>query len=227
VSDRQRAIYIAANSQQAHLLRNLLADAGIEAFVSNDTLNSVHFEPMDWLIRAAGAPGFAPTAPKLVVHEEDAEEAREIVLAAETQLLEGGSSPELVQLETETGEEQAWPLCPHCARARLATCPVCETSGTNFAPAFLPDEEEGQEPSNSRHAQVLCNICDEPFVPRFPARCEWCGHRFADGYETKTPEPLVTHPVVLEELGGRAGIVIAAMAALTAGILGWFWYGLR
>ncbi len=227
MSDRQRAIYIAANSQQAHLMRNLLADAGIEAFVSNDTLNSVHFEPMDWLVRAAGGPGFAPTAPKLVVHEDDAEAAREIVMAAEAQILEGASSPELVQLETETGEEQAWPLCPHCARPRLATCPVCETSGTEFPPAFLPEEEEGQQTSSSRHATVICNICDEPFVPRFPARCEWCGHRFADGYEPKAAEPLVTTPLVLEELNGRAGILIAGLAALTAAILGWFYYVLR
>ncbi len=63
MSSTQRVIYIATNPQQAHLLRNLLAEHGIEAYVINDTLNSVHFEPTDWLVRAAGAPGFLPTAP--------------------------------------------------------------------------------------------------------------------------------------------------------------------
>jgi hypothetical protein len=220
VSDQHRAIYIAANVQQAHLLRNLLAEAGIDSFVSNETLNGVHFAPSDWLIRAAGSSGFAPTAPKLVVHEDDAEEAREILLEAESALLAGGTAPELVQLEVETGEEQAWPLCPHCARPRLATCPVCETSGTDFPPAFLPDDAESD-------GAVLCTICDEPFTPRFPARCEWCGHQFADGYEQKRSEPLVTTPRILEEMNSRAAIVLVGMLAISAAVLGWFWYVLR
>jgi hypothetical protein len=220
VSDRHRAIYIAATVQQAHLMRNLLAEAGIDSFVSNETLNGVHFAPGDWLIRAAGGPGFAPTAPKLVVHEDDAEEAREILLEAESTLLAGGTAPELVQLETETGEEKAWPICPHCARPRLATCPVCETSGTEFPPAFLP---EGAESDGA----VLCTICDEPFTPRFPARCEWCGHRFADGFEPKPAEPLVTKPRILDEMNSRSATVLLGMLAISAGVLGWFWYVLR
>jgi hypothetical protein len=220
VSDRHRAIYIAANVQQAHLLRNLLAEAGIDSFVSNETLNGVHFVPSDWLIRAAGGPGFAPTAPKLVVHEDDAEEAREILLEAESTLLAGGAAPELVQLEAETGEEQAWPICPHCARPRLATCPVCKTSGTDFPPAFLPDDVEAD-------GSVLCTICDEAFTPRFPARCEWCGHRFADGYEPKPAEPLVTKPRIVEEMTSRAAILLFGMLAVSAAMLGWFWYVLR
>ncbi len=162
MSDRHVVVYIAADPQQAHMLRNLLAESGIDSFVSNETLNSVHFAPGDWMVRAAGGPGFLPMAPKVVVHEDDAEEAREIVLSAEKQMLAGAPAPELIALEAESGEEQAWPMCPHCARPRLATCPVCKTSGVDFAAAFLPEQLNADEDAP---AMVLCPTCDEAFAP--------------------------------------------------------------
>ena len=136
---------------------------------------------------------------------------------------------ELTQLVDETGEEAHWPLCPHCSRPRLATCPVCQTSGTDFAEAFLPEQEQEQEgPADSTNRRlVICPTCDEVFAPKYPARCEWCGHRFGDGYEPRVPQPLVSTPEVFQELNGRAALLILAMAALAAMILGWFYYVLR
>ncbi len=203
------------------MLRNLLAEAGIASFVTNDTL----VDPAGWAARAAGGPGFVPTLPTIVVHEEDAEEARELLLEAESALGGGAMASELTQLVDETGEESHWPLCPHCSRPRLATCPVCKTSGTDFTEAFLPEEEEQEGPADRR--LVICPTCDEVFAPKYPARCEWCGHRFGDGYEPRAPQPLVTTPDVLQEFNGRAATLIIAMAALAAGILGWFYYVLR
>lgn len=222
MSDRHRAIYIAATAEQAHILRNLLAEAGIAAFVTNDTL----VDPAGWVPRAAGGPGFVPTLPTIVVHEDDAEEARELLLEAEGSIGSGSMAIELTQLVDETGEESHWPLCPHCSRPRLATCPVCQTSGTDFAEAFLPEEEQEQEGSAERRL-VICPTCDEVFTPKYPARCEWCGHHFSDGYEPRASQPLMTTPVVLQEFNGRAALLILAMATLAAGILGWFSYVLR
>ena len=223
MSDRHRAIYIAANAQQAHLLRNLLAEAGIDSFVTNETLDGVHFAFGDWMVRAAGGPGFGPTLPRIVVHEDDAEKARELLLEAEDAVGGGAMAIELTQLVDETGEEPHWPLCPHCSRPRLATCPVCKTSGTDFAEAFLPEQEEGV----ADRRLVICPTCDEVFTPKYPARCEWCGHHFGDGYEPRSSLPLMTTPVVLQELNGRAGILILVMVAMTVTILGWFSYVLR
>lgn len=227
MSDRHVVVYSAADPQQAHLLRNLLAEAGINSFVSNETLNSVHFAAGDWMVRAAGGPGFLPMAPKVVVHEDDAEEARELLLKAEKLLLHGQPSPDLVALESESGEE-SWPLCPHCARPRLATCPICKTSGTDFSAAFLP---EGSTPAGSTQTQlVICPTCDEVFTPRHPARCEWCGHRFADGEELPAPVSRTTtsmQAILAEQVNAKSLVLLAAIACGGLALVAWFAYVLR
>jgi hypothetical protein len=224
MSDRHRAVYVAANAEQAHLLRNLLTEAGIAAFVTNDTL----VDPAGWVPRAAGGPGFVPTLPTIIVHEDDAEEARALLLEAESSLGGGEMASELTQLVDATGDEPHWPLCPHCARPRLATCPVCKTSGTDFTEAFLPEEEEPEGPADATDRRlVICPTCDEVFAPKHPARCEWCGHRFGDGYEPRPTQSLVTAPEVFQEFNGRAAILLIAMAAMAAVFLGWFYYVLR
>jgi hypothetical protein len=205
-------------------MRNLLAEAGIESFVSNETLNSVHFANGDWLVRAAGGPGFLPTSPKLVVRESDADDARVILMAAEKLILHGQPSPEPVALESETGEE-SWPLCPHCARPRLATCPVCKTSGTDFDAAFLPEDDVSSDDYPSQ--MVICSTCDEVFAPRYPARCEWCGHRFADGYElpARTPSAAISVQTILaEQLNVKSLAVLAVIACGGIALVAWFAY---
>ncbi len=227
MSDRHVVVYIATNPRQAHLLRIVLAEAGIDSFVSNETLNAVHFAGGDWMVRAAGGPGFLPTSPTVVVHENNAVRAREILLAAEKQLQQRQPAPELVAPEAESGEEASWPLCPHCARPRLATCPVCKTSGADFPAAFFPEQEPGLEDASRL---VICPTCDEAFAPRYPARCEWCGHRFADGYELpprSTPTTITMWAVVAEQLTARAITLIAAIFLLGMALVGWFAYVLR
>ncbi len=220
MSDRHRAVYVAANAQQAHMLRNLLADAGINSFVSNDTLNGVHFSPGDWMVRAAGGPGFEPTAPKIVVHEDHAEQARQILLAAEVTLDSGEASPELTRLVAEADADAHWPACPHCGRPRLATCPICKSSGTDFAEAFLPESDDIA--TDEQQHLVLCPTCDEAFAPRYPARCEWCGHRFRDGYEAPEPKPLLSPPQLPADMNGRVGLLLLGMAVVLAALFGWF-----
>ena len=228
MSSTQRVIYIATNPQQAHLLRNLLAEHDIQAYVINDTLNSVHFEPTDWLVRAAGAPGFLPTAPRVVVDEADAERAREIALQVERDLRDGTVSSELALLEEEMPEDDDWPKCPSCSRPRLTACPVCQTAATHFPAAFMP--EGGAPRGEPAHGErlVICPTCDEAFAPKFPARCEWCGYRFADGVEPPTMHLLVTPPVLrASELNLRIAGLLLGLAAVIAAVAGWFYYVLR
>ncbi len=35
---------------------------------------------------------------------------------------------------------------------------------------------------------LVCTTCDEPFVPQYLKRCEWCGYTFADGIELELPD---------------------------------------
>ncbi len=223
MSASDRVIFVAANPQQAYLLRNLLEEHGISAYVTNDTLNSVHFGLGDVFVRGSGGPGFFPNAPRVVVSEEDAEEARRIVLEAEARQLEGGEAPELERL-AETVDEAQWPACPSCNRPRLATCPVCQSSGTHLPEAFLPEElaADAETEDGRTKLTVICPTCDEVFEPKFPARCEWCGYRFADGVEPPPLKPNVTPPVFLTDFNARAVLLLAGMASVVAALLGWF-----
>ena len=62
---------------------------------------------------------------------------------------------------------------------------------------------------------LVCTTCDEPFVPEYPRRCEWCGHQFEDGYD-------VDEQPTFEPLSGRAIAVIIALGALGIGLAVYF-----
>ena len=70
MSQEQTVIYTAGTMQEAHLLKDVLAEAGIEATVSNELLEGG---------AGVGAVGRLTDA-QVVVGEEDAEEARRIAL---------------------------------------------------------------------------------------------------------------------------------------------------
>jgi hypothetical protein len=74
---------------------------------------------------------------------------------------------------------------------------------------------------------VICPTCDEPFVPEFPARCEWCGYRFADGREPPPIDLGTTPSLLLPELNGRVVAVALGLALLAALVMGWFYYVLN
>jgi hypothetical protein len=216
LSEPDRVIYVAATVGQAHALKNLLEANGIEAYVINDTLGSGEIPG-----------GFFDTAPRVVVHEEDAEDARRIALAAEYAVHEGSTAAELDELERAADDAAEWPTCPSCRRRRLTSCPVCETAGTHFDEAFLPDATpEDDQPAGGGRANpllVICPTCDEPFRPRFPARCEWCGYRFGESQE---PSATGQRPVPPAEpqINRRVVIVIVGMLASMGALLGWFYY---
>ena len=65
--------------------------------------------------------------------------------------------------------------------------------------------DEPQPPGVPPQRMLICTMCDEPFVPAYPRRCEWCGHTFADGYEVD---------VVAEEQGEDARVEKGILAIL-------------
>lgn len=121
MSEKQAVVYTAQDKQQAHVLRNLLEEAGIKAAVTGDPFS-------------AGTDDDA--AARVVVAEEDAEEARRLAEELERQ---GGIAP--APAESEDDEDEGlmelaeWPTCPECSARRTTTCPVCQTSGTDFPQA--------------------------------------------------------------------------------------------
>ena len=212
MADKTTVIYAGRTMQDAHLLRNLLADEGIQAVVINDLLQGGSgVDIVGW-----------PTAARVVVAEQDAPRARQIAVefdrraaaAAQENAAAKENQPEADAAEEHVREPAAdWPACPQCGARRMTRCPVCGTAGTQFpsadmdfsgllglpeappstchcgpggcTPATPTSQEAASEPQPGVPPQrmLTCTTCDEPFVPEYPRRCEWCGHTFADGYE--------------------------------------------
>jgi Putative prokaryotic signal transducing protein len=312
MTNTQQVIYSAATVEQAHLLMNILREHGIYSHVSNGALQ----------FAVGDLPFGVPTAPRVVVHEDDSQEARRIALEfdrtvrnlpadepsepkqerrpfqfglgtflfiltwasiyfafavdrtrkgnrlsgswpfiyiavlgifwvtwylvhrrkrIESATQEGPPTEDLRELEEEADARAAeWPVCPHCGRPRHTSCPICETAGTKFPTAFMPDGEQDDEPATTgeegpqpsplpegegiaadrERLLVVCPTCDEVFEPRFPARCEWCGHRFRDGYELPPAPPLGDSL----EINNRAWIVFVGVVALVGAVLALFAY---
>ncbi|MHB8901182.1 MAG: putative signal transducing protein [Thermoguttaceae bacterium] len=229
-------IYSAQSVVQAHLLKNLLAEQGITAIVSNQVLQGG--SGIDFV-------GMA-TAAKVVVAAEDALAARELALESEERLREFSAE------DGEAGDEApAWPVCPECGARRTTRCPICATSGTDFTEAdrvFLGDlaadapEEECSgscsgscgdgagrscesvsvpgDLAESDATLLMCSVCDEPFVPEYPRHCEWCGHEFEDGYVI---EQIVESGVI----PARAIALVAAVGLFLLAGAAYFFYIVR
>ncbi len=127
-------IYAAASPAEANLLRNLLAEAGIRAVVTNAALSGgAGVDVVGWA-----------TLARVAVARRNAPVARQIALEFDRTVCTRTSSP---TEETSAGEEQPaaaasdavaapdWPRCPECDSRRATRCPICSTEGADFRPA--------------------------------------------------------------------------------------------
>lgn len=206
MSERTRVIYTAARSEQAHLLKNLLADAGIRAYVVNDALQQAVGEfPPGW-----------SSAARVVVPDDQAAVARRI--AEEFDARSAAAMDEAGEISDEAepwGDEMpVWAACPACRRPRTAVCPICDTAGSDFAPGDAP-VGDGSKPERTKPSLWICPTCDEPFEPRFLRRCEWCGHDFGAGLEAPAEGDA-------EPLDARLVGAAVALAAVVIVILAYF-----
>lgn len=72
--------------------------------------------------------------------------------------------------------------CPNCGRGRTTACPWCGAAGSDF-----PDADPPPWSMEDAAVLLLCPQCDEPFVPRYLNRCEWCEHVFENGVDSLEP----------------------------------------
>jgi len=245
MSQRQTVVYAARTSQDAHLLRNLLADLQIQAVVVNDVLErGSGVDVVGW-----------PTLARVVVAEEDAARAREIALEFDRQMGPAAAGPteEGPPPEEVAAAPQPWPTCPECGARRSTRCPICGTAGSDFQPAdmgfvWIPeladaateapscncgpggctppgeqtevsgaDEVESESPARL----LMCPTCDEPFTPQYPRLCEWCGHDFGHGYEVELPQ----EPV--EQINSRVIATIVGLLVLMAAMVVYLMFTVR
>ena len=116
MSDKTAVIYAARNMQEAHLLKDALAEAGIRQTVINDMLEGGSgVDIVGW-----------PTLARVVVAEEDAQRAREMALEFERRAADMGreglpaqqNAPEQGRPEEKPREPVEWPTCPRCGQRR-------------------------------------------------------------------------------------------------------------
>jgi hypothetical protein len=204
MSDQPTVIYTAANPLEAHELKNLLADEGIEAYVINDALQAVTGEvPMGWA-----------TAARVLVAEQDAVRARSLAEEFDRQTALARTEPHR-EVTTTPAPEVFVALCPACDRPRTAVCPICETAGADFLSGDAPPSAE---PAESETQLLICPTCDEPFEPGYLRRCEWCGHDCGDGI--RLPEPAAEARV--ESPNARVIFAALGMLAAIAAIMAYF-----
>ena len=159
-------VYRAATLQDAYLLRNRLAEEGIEAVVDNAVLSQG--SGVDLL-------GF-PTSCRVSVAKEDEERALELAEEFE-QAVCGGCQGAAQQPDEPLPARPApaWPVCPQCGAARSVVCPFCQATADCFPLA----DDFGGSTDAEQPLQLLCPTCDEPHEARFLPECGHCGYRFS------------------------------------------------
>ena len=198
MSGQPTIIYHAANPQQAHLLKGLLEDRGMAAWVVNDEIQMAGGElPLGWTAAAC-----------VVVSDSDAVEARQFAEEFDRKTSHE-PTPELDESAGNAAEWEDWPTCPECQQRRSIRCPICGVSGTRFELADIQEGEAGPR------VLLMCDACDDHFRPEMFRRCHHCGHDYGDGYEIEsaTPQP--------EEVNRRVWWLAAGLIIGTALLIGY------
>jgi hypothetical protein len=109
-------VYEGLDSEDAHFLRNLLADAGIEAIVVGDAAEG-----------AVGERSPFSSPPQVWVPPTDVDRARPIVAEYQRHLIERTESS-VAESEAAAEQAESEPFCYHCGNpvnAGQTPCPVC------------------------------------------------------------------------------------------------------
>ena len=196
MSGRPTIVYRAANLGQAHVLKVMLGECGIEAWVEGQSAQeSAH----DW-----------SSLPQVMVGEDDAEDARVVAQAFDERTRRDSAFSTDSPFELADEFWTAWPVCPQCGERRSARCPICGVSGTEFPLADMQDEADGQR------VLFFCDACDDHFLPDWYRLCHRCGHDFGSGWEAAPPAATF-------EWNLRALLVAAAILAGLLALGGYFY----
>jgi hypothetical protein len=203
MSGAPTVIYRAANPQQAYLLKSVLEERGIAAWVVNDAMQIAGGElPLGWT-----------AAPQVTVGENDAIQARQIAEEFDTRTAHE-PQPDEPATAAAPAEWEAWPVCPECGERRAVRCSVCAASGNHFPLADIEETADGQR------VLLFCESCDDHFLPEFFRLCHRCGHDYGDGIGADANRGPV-------EFSARAWLLGGVLATGAAALLGYFYWLMR
>ena len=224
MASEMRVIYEARTMPEALRLKERLLEAGIPAVIGSEVAEGESTSDV-WGL---------PEPTRVAVEEAMAEAARQIAIQFDAEVVRRvgqeaarrrPSDEEEVEGRDESGSFPGdeglvpagpvqWPRCPACGAPRLTQCPACQTTGTEFRRAELP---EAAEDAGTARELVICPDCDEPFPPQYTRQCHQCGHQFADGFELHVqgePAP--------EWVTWRIVLAIVVFAVIIAGLVIYF-----
>jgi hypothetical protein len=69
---------------------------------------------------------------------------------------EGKASDEPDSQRSREAPLVPWPACPLCDRPRTACCPICQTAGANFLPAFTGEEDVDAKRQEGKGFSSFC-----------------------------------------------------------------------
>lgn len=172
MANTHTVIYLAGTLDQAYLLRNALLEEGIFAYVTNDHLY------------VAGDPCGLPTAPRVVVHESDADDARQIALDFE----QSGRRPPLPRREPSslTPGENSPPNENTLAGERPPVTGLSERLPIIQRPGVFSDID-AELADESPLAWPTCPHCHRPRHTTCPI-CETAGSNFPRGFDPPIDE---------------------------------------
>ena len=206
----QIVIYRARTAEDAHMLKNMLDEAGIRAMVTNDALaDGAGTDILGW-----------PSLARVVVDEDDALTARRIAVEFDRQEIRARID-QPAEAAADGPVPNDWPTCPECGQRRTTSCVACGTSGSRFPPAD-PMPEETADSESPPVAMCICPTCDEPFVPRFLPTCEWCGHRFEGGDETSAGDRAGGPAEPADKMNHRVTMTMLAVIGFVMAVVAYF-----
>lgn len=210
MSEKTEVIFVARMPTQAHLLKNLLEQCGIEATVTGDVLQGVQ----------GAVPMGTPTAARVLVAAEHVEAARRLVNEFERRDREAASvgSDEWAANGAVTSAIDVAPHCPECNAPRAAVCPYCKTQSAEF-PQAEPDPVLDEAAENDQPTMLICTTCDEPFESRsrYVRYCQSCGHDFGRGVIVREAVSDRT-----DEMNPRVVAVLIGLGVLVLGTVAYF-----
>ena len=213
MSHETEIIYVAGRIEEAVIVKQMLAERGIDSVIENQSLQGAVGE----------LPAGEATNPRVRVPAEEAEKSREVVKAFEHQQKLARERTVYIDADYDENWPQ-WPTCPECHRRRQTVCPICKTAGTNLPMADPNHDGEAltlgptQEQPYGHLPLLICTTCDEPFRPKFYKLCQWCRHEFEDGLP---PPPA---PLPVERANPRVWAVASVVIGLVAALCGYFWW---
>jgi len=224
-------IYSTDSIRDAHTVRDLLAAARVSAVVVRD--------PFD------RKPSGDTSTIGVQVASADEAAARRVVGRLEQGRVHDGAEERVLDTWPRCPECEAPRIasCPVCQTAghdfpqadfefsvppefadaeepRSCGCGGCEAEQPGGpAKASGTESETVQDDTPEPPIMLTCTTCDEPFVPRYLKRCEWCGHTFPDGIEFELPDDTPAEP-----LNARVTFVFITLAAAALALLAWLAY---